>query len=466
MKKIISLVIALIMLQTTALANATEGFAELWENYSNLRSFKGETAMAVTINEPLLILEDIPLEDDGLDYPLMINDLLSSTATADYSVSISEDYKKMQMAMSIAYDVPISFNEDFKLEAWTRMGMWLDYDMTDPEAPVYKMIMKVPFESKYQVFDMVKEYDGDITEVINADVISEMSDVMLEIIKKNGEITRTKDGYHVKFDNDGMVGYLADVFGIAKLLEPGEAEIYDEIIAAIESVKGKLNILGEDGLSLEFTENAQGDITAYIEAIHFDFNLYDIANLLGLDTEGLARERADINITFKAITEISGQNKTVVELPELTEENSEDMYGGYDYVYEEYEPYESPYIYAYVYSDQMPYVEDGEVFLPVYDLFKAMFAGDFVITADSLRYTATGENKYGIGQMFVKVGENSVMVDDEVITFEKPVVNEFNIFRVPMEFVNKLGFDLDYAWLDSEGTSYDLSMPNPKYVTE
>lgn len=466
MKKIISLVIALIMLQTTALANAAEGFAELWKSYYELKSFKGTVTMSATVNEPLLMLEDIPLEDDEIDYSLMINDLLSSTATADYSVSISNDYKKMQMAMSIAYDVPISLHKDFKLEAWARMGMWFDYDFTNPEAPVYKMIMKMPFESKYQVFDMTAEYDGDITELVNPDMISGMSDSMLEIIKRNGEITRTKNGYRVKFDNDGVIGYLADVFKVAKVLAPEEASIYDEIIGAIDGVKGKLAVLGEDGLILDFTKNSRGDVTAYIEAIHFDFNLYDIATLFELDTEGLVRERANIDITFKAATEISGHNATVVEIPELTEENSVDVYGGYNPIYEDYETYESPYIYEYVYSDQMPYVEDGEVFLPVYDLFGAMFDGDFVITADSLRYTATDENVYGIGQMFVKVGENSVMVDDEVITFEKPVVNEFNIFRVPMEFVNKLGFELEYAWIGNDGTSYDLSMPNPNYVAE
>lgn len=466
MKRIVSLVIALIMLQTTALANATEGFAKLWKDYSDLKSFKGSTVMSATVNEPLLILDDIPLDDEGIDYPLMINDLISSTATADYSVNISEDYKKMQMAMSVAYDVPISINEDFKLETWTRMGMWLDFDITNPDAPVYKLIMKLPIESKYLVFDMTAEYEGDITEIINPDIISEMSDVMIEVIKKNGEITRTKNGYRVKFDNDGVIGYIADVFEVAKKLVPDEADIYDEIITAVESMKGKLSILGEDGLILDFTTNARGDITAYIEAIHFDFNLCDIATLLDIDTDGLVREHADINITFKAETQISGHNTTAVDIPELTEENSVDMDGAYEPVHEDYEVYEDQYIYEYVHSDQLPYIEDGELFLPVYDLFEVMFAGDFEITVDSLRYTATGDNIYDIEQIFVKVGENSIIVDDEVISFEKPVVNEFDVFRVPMEFVNKLGLELEYAWMYNDGSTYDLSMPNPNYIAE
>ncbi len=466
MKKIISLVIAFMMLGTTAFANAADDFGEVWKEYSNLKSYTCKTAISFVVNEPLLFLEDIPLEDETIDIPLMISDLLKSTVSAEYQISMSDDYKKMQMAMSMAYDVPITLNEDLKIEAWTRNGTWLDYDMTSPDEPRYRVIQKSPLYSKYQVMDMPAEETSIVAEIITPQVIEAISDAAFEIIKNNGEITKIKNGYRVKFDNDGMLGYLADIFKVAKMFVPDEAVAaeFDALITAIEGAKGSFKIFGEDGLTLELTQNARGDIKTYIEAMHFDFNLYDLAVLMGLDTEGLLRERANVNITIKAQSEMSGHNSTVVTLPEITDENSENLFDEYDPIYEEYELYEPPYIYEYVYSDQMPYVDDGEVFLPVYDLFGTMFNGEFAITADSLRYTATGENEYGIGQVFVKVGENSVMVDDEYITFEKPVVNEFDIFRVPMEFVNKLGFELDYAWIDGDGTSYTLYMKNPNYV--
>ena len=76
------------------------------------------------------------------------------------------------------------------------------------------------------------------------------------------------------------------------------------------------------------------------------------------------------------------------------------------------------------------------------------------------------ENRYGIEKISVKVGENSIMVDNEEITFEKPVVNVANIFRAPLEFVDKLGFDLEYIYVGTYGTSYSLSMPNPNYIAE
>lgn len=589
MKKILSLVIAFMMISTTALANTIDGFSEVWKNFNELKSYSGQTTMSVTVNEPMLFLEDIPLDDEGIDYSLMINDLLKSTATADFSVNISQDFKKMQMAMSVAYDVPVSMNEDFKLDAWARVGMWLDYDMTNPEAPVYKTIVKTPFDSKYQVMDVGADLGADMTSILTPETVKGISDATLEVIKENGNITRTSKGYRVNFDNAGMFGYMLDMMNEAKVFATDDVDIeaFDEVISAMEWAKDNLTILGDDGMTLEFTKNAQGDINATVETMHFDFNIYDIATFMEVDTEGLARERANVDITLKAESKISGHNKTVVEMPVLTEENSEDINGGSSDVYfyeagsplfannatyysideimtsagldfapqysegvltltnedghiitvkgnviamngdewnmekpqmtekdgiiyltedvlgllyidpyanydtvskaftysfwhdqsitypyvetsfdEDTEPYIPPYLYEYVSSDQVPYVEDGEAFIPVYDLLKNMYAGDFVITADSLRYTATGKNRYDIGEVFVKVGENSIMVDNEYITFEKPVVNVANIFRAPLEFVENIGFTVEDIYMFDDHTQYELSMPNPEFWVE
>lgn len=470
MKKILSLVVAFMMIGTTAFASVADDFREVWEDYADLKSYTCKTTMAVEVNEPLLFLEDIPLEDDVLDIPLMISDLLKSKATAEYQVNISDDYKKMQMSMSVAYDVPVTVNEDLKIEAFARQGMWFDYDMTNPDEPVYRMIMKTPVDNKYQVMDMSHEA-GMVEEYLTPQLVEIINDATFEIIERNGDITKIKKGYRVKFDNDGLLGYIADIFKVVKMVVPQEEAVteFDAIIAAIEGAKGNFKILGDDGLTLELTKNARGDITAYAESIHFDFNLYDLVTLLELDTEGLERERADFNITLKATSEMSGHNKTAVVMPEITEENSEFIYDGYEEDYENDEDYEYeedivlPYIWEEVYSDQVPYVDDGEIFMPVYDLLSSMYEGDFVITSDSLRYTASGENEYNIGQVFVKVGENSVMVDDEIITLNKPVVNEFDIFRVPMEFVEKLGFELDNIWISNGDTYYSLSKKNTDF---
>lgn len=474
MKKIIGFVIAFMMFTTTVMANAADGFGEMWKNYYQLKSFSGSIAMNVEVNEPLLFLEDILPNDGTVDYPLMINDLLGSTVTADYSVNVSDDFKKVRMSMVMACDVPVSVNEDFKLDAWVKIRMWIDYDMTDPASPVYKVILKTPLDSKYLVTDM-SEKAVDMAEMLTPEAIDTIADSMIKIIENNGDITKTRNGYRIKLDNDGMVEYIAEAFKIGEPFAGNDAdrEMFAEMISAMDRVKDNLIILGEDGMTVEFIQNGGGDITAAVEEIHFDFNLCDILSLAGTDADGLTRERADVNVTLKEATVLSGHNMTVVEIPELTEENSENMYGGEepeeDYYYgedDEFNDFPEAYFMESVYSDQMPYVDSGEVFMPVYDLLGTMYDGEFTITADSLRYTATGENKYGIGEVFAKVGENSVMVDGEAITFEKPVVNEFDIFRVPMEFVKKLGFEMENIWIDNDGTYFTISMPNPEFWKE
>ena len=125
--------------------------------------------------------------------------------------------------------------------------------------------------------------------------------------------------------------------------------------------------------------------------------------------------------------------------------------------------YEYPYIDLWVYSDRLPHLENGEVCVPLYDFLIELYDGEFSFTENGMEYAATGENEMGITKVSVTVGDKFVMVDDKRIELENQVVRINDVIRVPIGFVEALGFGTDWISVYNNETTYSFSMPNPKY---
>ena len=585
MKKILSLLITFMMLSSTAFADTASELAQIFAKTAEMTSYSGEATLSAQMNKPLEILDTIPVDDEtDIDPELIVNSLLNAETKMKYTYSASEDYKKLDMAMSMEFSMPVEFNESFKLDAWTKLGMWINYDVTDEENPVYKIIYKIPFMKKYQVMDMSSQA-SELMPVLDKEIIKELSEKAVDALTQNAQVTKNQNEYTVKLDNDGAKNYIVEIFKASKEMIPdaSEAGVIDQMIVTVEDLFSKTELLGKNGITMKLTKNSQGYITAQLEELHLSFNIFDILEAYSMSTNGLDREKAFVDITFKASTKISDINKAKVTMPELNEENSstqllgqsmgyhkflnespvfkdneiyyplesiakltgnelvikadgettsitypngttavitdtavtidgaetkgtalitedgklyctelllypmnisyisadynintnkfslsftvEPEYEEPDYIEDDYE-FISPTIYCYVYSQQLPYMANDEIYLPICDLLASMFEGEFTFNGDYVEYNASGENVYGISKVSVNVGDKFVTIDGKKTELTNEIINVSNVIRVPLSFTKQLGFTLNGIHIGSGYSDYYLEMANPEYIKE
>ncbi|MBQ3124428.1 MAG: hypothetical protein IJC09_03260 [Clostridia bacterium] len=574
MKKVISFLIVIMMMSTTVLADTADGLRGMLAEQAQLESFETKTVLTAKLNKPLEVIEYIPADEDfDVDYSMLIGDLIKSKATIECAFNVSEDYKKIQMSISTACDIPVHINDGLKFDAYAKSGIWYNYDVTDAQNPVFTVISKSPIEPYYEFFDLIKESGMDFSSVINADVIKDAIDGLVTAIENNADITRTAKGYTVNFDDAGFAGFIRDCAGMAETYITD-----DDIKEALKevSVYNNFDVIGEDGITLQITKNANGNITAYAEKVHIDFNLFDLLASIGMSTDGLERDKSQIDITFEAVSEISGHNRTTVAIPELTKDNSRHMYeyhygegyyypekspvfednkiyypmneiielceigividgnkvisgdavfecdqtqlimvddepyvtedvlefiglsyvdvnydvnqekfkyyfiytvpdapeeDEYDDFYEDYyDAYESRYLRIGFDINRAPYADKGIYFMPVYEFVCGLGNGEFEYGYKSLKYTATNENTDGIKTLLVKDGDSFVTVNGEKIAIEKPAVEVDGVLNIPVSFVRTYGYSAEIRSnfsVSADGyahTTYSFTKENPLYV--
>lgn len=335
MKKLISVLIAFMMMSTTVLADTAEDVRKLLIKQATFNSFTSKTVFNIDVNEPLKILDYMPDDEySNIDYALMLNDMADAEITVNCAYNVSEDYKELQMAMDCEFDIPVHINDSFKLDAWAKIGMWYNYDVTDAENPVFEIIVRTPLDSSYLVGDLAKEYKTDLSSLMNADTVKNTAEAMADAITKNASITKTSKGYNIKFDNNGFSGLINDWMSIVgEYLTDDEKKEFESAMHELGNVFSGISFLGKNGMTASVTKNSKGELTACIEELHVDFNVYDMLEAAGESTDGIEREKAQIDLTLRAVTEISGINSTRVTLPQLTPENTVSMFEGHSDVY-------------------------------------------------------------------------------------------------------------------------------------
>ena len=336
MKKVISLFIAVMILATTVFADAASELMTAWEKTANVRSCSGNITFSTKLNRPLDILDTIPEEelDAGpIDTKLFFESFFGSTADMEYAYNVSEDMKKMDMSLIASFDVPITVNDGLKIDSWSQFGVWINYDITDVKNPVYKMVAKVPFDKKYQVMDLsasLKQYP-DVLEMLatETDAQKAMQKEIMTALLSYAKITKNRNVFTVKFDDEAFKNYYTDCFNIYKEKFLEDAEKYDiddedieEFFEIVSKNLEQISFLGEKGIILSITVGAGGIINTCIEELNICLNVYDILAANGLSTKGLPREKAFIDFTSKMTATSKDHNKTTVTMPELTEENS------------------------------------------------------------------------------------------------------------------------------------------------
>jgi len=328
MKKIVCLIVALVILSTTAFA---AGDVESFKNilYANtVYSGAGNSKLSVTFNKPLEIFDYIPeaSEETEIDFNSMLEGLSNASFEMNYSMNMSSDAKQMKLAAEFITDTPIVLNDSLKISAWAKFGVWMDYDFTDAENPAFKMFFKMPFYRNYVGVDMSEyfaEHPEDIAEFEEM-FSKELRQKAFEAYEDNANIKRSGNTYTVTFDSDSAEQYILDILSVSQEVaaESDDSKTVDEIYAGIAEFFEKNDIFADDAITLKVKVDSKNNITMQDMKIHFAFNVYDMLVANEMSTTGLEREGAYIDFTVNSTDTIDRSVKEVV-FPELTEENSE-----------------------------------------------------------------------------------------------------------------------------------------------
>lgn len=453
MKKIISLIIAIVMLSTTVFADAASEFLTAWEKTAKITSLKGKITLSTSLNRPLEIFETFPkevLDESGIDFKMFTESIIGSVTEIEYQYSCSDDYKKMDMEFTISCNSPVVFNEDLKVETWSRFWIGMTYDVTDINNPVYKLIMKVPFEKKYQVFDLSDAIHPEVVKTMSQsiDASFKMQKDIMDTFLKYAQVTKSRNEYTVKMDEKSIKEYLKEAVAIYKehLFQNGSAqqldtEEIDEVINVINNNLDNISFLGKDGLTLKATVNSQGIISTQVEKMNICLNVYDILEINGLSTKDLPREKAFIDITYSMDMSTEGFNKTTVNLPELTPENSDVVYTAYEtqWYYDAKEP---------------PVFKNGSIYYPL-DSMADQLGYDLEIKKDGETISVTFEDGVTVsasGNLFTtQIGEELetevpyIICENEKFYCVEDVLYWMHIYSVSMRYdKNKNEFVISY----------------------
>ncbi len=340
MKRILCLVMVLMFVMSPAVfAGNADEVAALYLATAKVSSAEGKITFSTKLNEPLDLLGTIPVESDvDIDYQLLIEEIIGATAEMEYAYSVSDDKKKMDMSLSMVFDTPVALNEEFRIEAWTKIGAWLQWDVTDLSNPVYQMILKVPFEKDYLIMDFSEMIqDNPAFSLLEGETAEMLQEEMTDALLRHAKVQKKNFEYTISFDDPGARAYLAECIEIYREFMKAsnvsntesyyEADkIFQDIIYALEHTA----LLGEKGLEIKVLKNSMGLIRTEVEKLHLNFNVYDLLVANGQSTEGLSREQGTVNLTLEASMSYDNHNHTKVTFPQLTEENSKTILDDYN----------------------------------------------------------------------------------------------------------------------------------------
>ena len=204
MKKVLCLVLALSMILSCILGYADTETLFVALNKSPL-SADLHTEFGLKLNEPFEFINELVTAEDMEDFPIDLKMLAESacdvTEIADASYISSDDGKKVKLSAVSQMTLPLTFSSDFKAEIWAQIGVWTDIDLTNADAPNFKVIYKIPFSTKHLVLDYsdliaedefsAEQFAGYVNQYTDKEFINELNTFFKVLILNNMTIKET-----------------------------------------------------------------------------------------------------------------------------------------------------------------------------------------------------------------------------------------------------------------------------------
>lgn len=462
MKKLFILALTLVMLVLTVAVGAEEAklAIEPMLNYSSDAVVSVDCNSSEVLNE--LAFGDASLAPDPIDPETLFKSLFSFDGTATIKADISEDYNKIKLYMQADYDYDVDVNPNLGIVLDMKMGAWLDMDMSDLNNAKCNVILYTPVSAKYMYCNLFDFLPADqsrllvfamIKSVLNKEFVTEMNEAMLTSYENHAEITFDGDICTIKLSNDAylkMIDELVPVFieKLAAIMSVPEEQLNELAIPSFAETG--IQLLGENGIVVKYnTKDFSSEVNADI-----CINIGEIIAMM-MEEDFYGMDDMTVGFTMTGTEKYYDIGSTVVTFPELTEENSINLYDEYYHVeddyYEEnyYEEYEETYPYYYVNSiSEYSPVVDGDIYVPFRVILEDAYDGNVEIGYDKGLITVTSEYFTDMEKISFKVGESKVNVDG--YDFEVgEILLENGVTYVPADFYEIVfGWELSSAYYD------------------
>lgn len=425
MKKLLTLVLASLLLITNvfAAADIPEFMQKEYNNYT--ASYK----ISMTFDNAdsiVAFLEEVEMPKQieyFVDLKTLLKTLLSYDGEMLLQADVSEDFKKIKLALTTEEKYYIEPNSNLDITINAKEGLWLDIDLTKDGSEVFEIIVISPIQNKYLKMDLIpyfaKEDMDMIKSIFNKEYIESMSKPLVESLYKYVKFEGSGSKYTMTLDNEGFSQYCADLFGMMAQISASSQEMTQgdaQMMAAYTEIFKNMKFLGDDGMVCDFT--LDGNNISY-ESSRVDFEM-DISKMVELMT-GQAwqyQNRLSLDFTLSVGCDISKVGSTTVEFPVLTEENSftlEDVMptttpdDNYDGIYEddEYSEPEYPNWYIGETCDYLPVV-NGQIYVPLRQTLEAAYDVNVTIGYNKGVINASSEYFPGGQNLKMTVGESTV----------------------------------------------------------
>lgn len=451
MKKIISILLATIMLTISVSA------AELPSVLTNpITNYTADYSISVTFDsseEIAALLDEIEFSqaiNNYVDIKSLLRTLLAYDGTMRLQADMSDDYKKIKLALTSESKHNIDVNSNLNVGISAKMGMWMNMDFSNDEAPVFDIIYSYPFLNKYMkmsiddiAFD--KTALDEMKAVFDKEYMNNIQKLSTDLFAKHSQIELGGSKYVIKMDNDGLTSYIDELMAMLPDIMSDIAPEQDFSYLQFPSVKG-WNILGKDGMRCVYNVSGNKIKTSNVNV---DISV-DIAQIYTALTGGEWIYESDglLDFTINMDTDFKAYGVTKVEFPVLTDENSftlTDM--GHQYIGSEEPAYiENTYPVWYVSEScgALPVI-DGEIYVPLRQTIEAGYSDSASIDYKNGNITLISEFFPTYTTLEIAIDSADAYTDGAKHAISKPILIDGVTYVSNTFFSDMLGWEFTYA---------------------
>ncbi len=347
MKKMMAVLVSVMMILSLGV-NSMAAELDFMDNMKNYKSYEGTMEFYIQVNKPLEVLS-LFNEEFEIDLKYFVEEAAKMKITADIQAEMSDDALAGKMYFKLNMKNPFNISEDLKINTDITLYMWMDYDFTSAEKAKCNVIVKNPLDGKYMYINAFEAISAEekaiITETLKGmdimDNASSLAELMKSVYEGNADIKVERGGYTtVTFTNDALVDMFADVIK-SDVMENYLKEVFSSMVIGFDMpsdadidvgaamVKGLGIFADKDAYTVKYKTNFKNYVVEVEEQLHVDFNIVELCAAFGLteaDLKPLTKENSNIDITLGGkVTYDKINQKGIVTIPALTEENSVNM---------------------------------------------------------------------------------------------------------------------------------------------
>lgn len=311
----------------------------LTANYDN---YAANISVTLSVSEPLTMLKALGEKwniSNYADVQKLGESLCDTEISGVVKYSANSDYSRIKASYEVYSAIPIEVNRNFKSTNELKLGMWLDWDMTDENNPRIRYIYSLPMYDKYVVSDMealakiggfnASEYAAKIKNILNREYIEKLSSEFANVLRENSSLTYQGTTAVVTMTEKQLAGAICDVLElISEQSESDTNELVNEepFFAALptaDDVKkffDEVRIFDDDAVVIKISKTQSGVLKNESCKINMCIGKELLSKTIG---EEDAEDLEDLKFSVNIETAYTGVNNGVkIVFPEIDDENS------------------------------------------------------------------------------------------------------------------------------------------------